>query len=254
LEAARVAAERGHQVEVFEAESHVGGQFMLRASISTWAEFEGVIDWRIEQLAKLKVPVHLGRRIDSADLEALEVEVLILATGAVPKNGPAISGDASVRVTTPHDLIRSGVEDARRAVIWDRAGGVVANGAMDAALDLGLDLDIVTPQFMVAEDTDVVQRVPLYERLLSAGTRFHPNSEVIDATSGMVTLRNVYSFKETQIGPVDLMIVWNGRQAQDGLQSHADALGLETHVIGDALAPRTAEFAIAEGAMLARRI
>ena len=125
---------------------------------------------------------------------------------------------------------------------------------MDAALDLGLELDIVTPQFMVAEDIDVVRRVPLYERLLSAGTRFYANSEVVETSAGMVTLRNVYSFAETSIGPADLMVVWDGRRARDELRSQAEELGLETHVIGDALAPRTAEFAIAEGAMLARRI
>ncbi|WP_137701664.1 oxidoreductase [Marimonas lutisalis] len=253
LEAARVAAERGHKVTVYEAESHLGGQFYLRASIPTWAEFEGVINWRREQLEKLQVPIHLGRRITADDLPGLEADALILATGAVPK-APRVPGDGSVRVTTPHDLIRNGAGDAQTALIWDRAGGVVASGAMDAARDMGLNLHIVTPQFMVAEDTDVIQRVPLYERLLSEGAQFHPNCDLADVAGGTVTLRNVYSYAETQIAPVDLIVAWDGRSVVEDLRGAAEAQGIEAHVIGDASAPRTAEFAMAEAAMLARRL
>ena len=253
LEAARVAAERGHHVEVFEAESHLGGQFYLRASIPTWAEFDGVIAWRREQLAKLQVPVHLGRRIAAEELGGLGADALIIATGAEPK-APAAPGDGSVRTITPHRLVRDGAGDARTALIWDRAGGVVASGAMDAARDLGLRLHIVTPQFMVAEDTDVIQRVPLYERLLSDGAVFHPNAELAGVEKGEALVRNVYSSELTRVGPFDLIVAWDGRDARNALYAAASAQGIEAHLIGDALAPRTAEFAIAEGAMVARRV
>jgi len=253
LEAARVAAERGHRVDLYEASSHLGGQFALRASIPTWAEFEAALSWRREQLAKLQVQVHLGHAIAESDLPGLGADALILATGATPAT-PVIPGDGSIPAVTPHQLIEDGIGDARTAILWDRAGDVVATGAMDAALGLGLKLKIVTPQFMVAEDTDVVQRVPLYERMLSAGTEFLANSELVNVHGGEVAIRNVYSLEETQIGPSDLIIAWNGRHATDGLAAAAEKLGIETHLIGDALAPRTAEFAFAEGALAARKL
>jgi 2,4-dienoyl-CoA reductase-like NADH-dependent reductase (Old Yellow Enzyme family)/thioredoxin reductase len=251
LETARVAAERGHRVTVYEAETHLGGQFALRAAIPTWAEFQGVIDWRRDALDRLQVPIRLGTRIEAADIPGLDADVVVLATGAEPR-ATKVPGDGSVPVLSPHDLIRQGAGDARRALIWDRAGGVVASGAMDAAVSMGLLLDIVTPQFMVAEDTDVIQRVPLYERLLSGDAAFHPNADVAGVKGGHVTLRNVYSARETTLGPIDLIVAWDGRHAQDGLSGAVAAAGLELHVLGDALAPRTAEFAIAEGALLAR--
>ncbi len=253
LEAALVAARRGHRVAVYEAESHLGGQFMMRASIPVWSEFMGAIDWRRRILEKLQVPVELGRRIGPEDISGLDADVVVLATGAVPVL-PDLPTDGSVRVVTPHALISEGAGGAVRAVVWDRAGGIVASGAMDAALGMGLSLDIVTPQFAVAEDTDVVRRVPLYERLLSGGARFHPNADVTGIEGGNVLIENVYSLEESRIGPVDLLVAWDGRQAVDGLRGAVEAAGIEVHVLGDALAPRSAEDAFAEGAMVGRRL
>lgn len=253
LEAARVAAERGHRVTLYEAESHLGGQFILRASIPTWAEFQGAIDWRRRMLERLQVPVHLGRRIAPADIAGLEADAIILCTGAAPVL-PPVDSDGSVEVITPHELIAHGNRGAHRALIVDRAGGIVASGAMDAANDMGLSLDIATPQFAVGEDMDVVRRVPLYERLLSAGARFHPNSDLLRIREGHAVLSNVYTLGETTIGPFGLIVIWHGRRAITELANAIRDQGIELHLIGDALAPRTAEHAFAEGALAARRV
>ena len=84
LEAARVAAERGHRVTLYEREAILGGQFALRASIATSREFQTVIDWRREQLKKMQVPIELGRGLASEDVRSLGAEVIIVATGATP--------------------------------------------------------------------------------------------------------------------------------------------------------------------------
>lgn len=252
LEAARVTADRGHRVTVYEASDRIGGQFALRASLPTWSEFQGALDWRVRQLARQQVQVRTGHAVAADDLAGLEADVVVLATGAAPVL-PDIATDGSVSVTSPHGLIRARPPSGR-VVVWDRGGGGIGAGAMDAAVDFGMDLDVVTPQFAVAEDWDVVRRVPLYERLLSAGARFHPNCDVTRIDGGQVVLRNVYSGFETALGPVDLLVAWDGRRAEAGLAGAIRAAGLDLHVIGDAMAPRTAEEAFAEGAMVARSI
>jgi 2,4-dienoyl-CoA reductase-like NADH-dependent reductase (Old Yellow Enzyme family)/thioredoxin reductase len=251
LEAARVAAERGHRVRLYEAATSLGGQFALRAAIPTWAEFQGVIDWRRRRLEELQVPIELGRRIDPAEVTSLGADVIILATGAEAKP-PAFLGD--IPVTTPHEFIRNGAGDARTAVIWDKAGGIVGGGAFDAVVDAGLIAHIVTPQFAVAEDIDLIQRIPLYERLLSAGATFHPNSDVVGIEGSHVIVENVYTGAKTPLGPVDLLLTWTGRTAVDDLAEAIRTAGIELHLIGDAVAPRTAEFAIAEGALVGRAV
>ena len=157
-------------------------------------------------------------------------------------------------MVTPHQLIREGVGDARTALLWDRAGGIVATGAMDAACDAGLRVHIVTPQFMVAEDTDTVQRIPLYERLLSNGAIFMPNADLVRIEAGEAVVQNVYSHEESRLGPFDLLIGWSGPAAMDNLMDAATNQGIEAHLAGDALSPRTADVAFAEGAMIAREI
>lgn len=252
LEAARVAAERGHRVRLFEAATSLGGQFALRTAIPVWAEFESVIGWRRRQLEELQVPITLGRRIETGDIAGLGADAIVLATGAMAK-APVFAG-AAIPVVSPHDFILNGPGDAKHAVVWDKAGGIVGGGALDAVIGSGLDVDIVTPQFAVAEDIDLIQRIPLYERLLSASARFHPNTDVVGVSGRNVLLRNVYTLGDTELGPVDLVVAWTGRNAVDQLADTIRAAGIELHMIGDAIAPRTAEFAIAEAALAARAI
>jgi NADPH-dependent 2,4-dienoyl-CoA reductase/sulfur reductase-like enzyme len=255
LEAARVAAERGHRVTLYERDSVLGGQFLLRASIPTWKEFQSTLDWRRAQLEKLQVRIELGREIRPADIPRLGADVILLATGAEPLPAPLPgAAESSIEVTTPHGLVRDGAGKGRTAVFWDQAGGIIGTGAMDALIDQGCKIHVVTPQFSVAEDIDVVRRVPLYERLLSAGAVFVPNSDVTALDGDKVVVRNVYSHEESRIGPVDLLVAWTGSRAIDGLRAAIEAAGIDLRLIGDAVAPRTGDIAFAEGAMAARSI
>ncbi len=254
LEAARVAAERGHRVTLYEKDAVLGGQFRLRAAIPTWAEFQGAIDWRLAQLGTLQVRIELGREIGPGDIAGLGADAIVLATGAAPR-APALPGAdrSTVRVATPHEFLRE--EPAARAtVLWDQAGGLVATGAMDALIERGCMLQVVTPQFAVAEDMDVVRRVPLYQRLLAAGAVFVPNCDVTGLDGRDVLLRNVYSGAESRIGPVELLVAWTGSRAVDGLRTAIEAAGIALHLAGDAVAPRSADIAFAEGALAGRQI
>ena len=255
LEAARVAAERGHRVTLYDRDAVLGGQFLLRASIPTSSELMGIIDWQRGQLAKLQVRIELGREIAPGDVAALDADAVILATGALPI-AAKIPGAAEspVEVATPHDVVRDGRPEARAAVLWDHAGGVIGAGAADALIAQGCRVHIVTPAFAVAEDIDLVQRVPLYERLISAGVRFVANCDVVRIDGGDVVVRNVYSLEEDRIGPVDLLVAWKGNRAVDGLRDAIEAAGLELHIIGDCSAPRTADVAMTEGALAARSL
>ena len=255
LEAARVAAERGHQVTIYERDVVFGGQFKLRASIRAWAEVQGVIDWRRKQLEKLQVRVELGRTIGDEDIAGLDADTVVLATGAEPLKADVPGADESdIEVLSPHDVVREGRPEARVAVVWDHAGGIIGLGAAEALIEAGCQVHMVTPAFAVAEDIDVIRRVPLYHRLIEAGTTFLPNAEVARLDGRDVVLRNVYSGEESRVGSVDLLIAWRGNRVVDGLRQAIEAAGLELHVVGDCLAPRLADIAVAEGALAARRI
>ena len=101
---------------------------------------------------------------------------------------------------------------------------------------------------------DVVRRVPLYERLLAAGAVFVPNSDVVGLAGDEAILRNVYTNDESRLGPFDLLVAWTGNRAVDSLRAAIEAAGIELHLVGDAMAPRSADIAFAEGALAARAV
>lgn len=251
MEAARVLAERGHRVTLFEADTGLGGQFSLRASIPHWEEFQGVIDWQRKRLQELQVRIELGHRIEAAEIGSLGVDGIVLATGALPVSED-MRGD--VEIVTPHTVVREGRPDARRAVVWDQGGGIVGQGVIEYMAAQGIDLTVVTPAFMVGEDVDLVQRVPFYERILSAGTKFMPNTDVARVDGRDVVLSNVYTYEETRLEDIDLLIAWRGSRSVADLVPVLDETGLPYRVIGDSLSPRTADLAIAEGAMAGRAL
>lgn len=255
LEAARVAASRGHRVTVYEKDTYIGGQFALRASIPVWKEFESVITWRRRELEKMQVRIELGREIKPEDVAKLGADAIILAAGAVPQKVP-IEGMASssIEVATPHDVVRHGRPDARIAVIWDAAGGYVGTGVVEALIAGGSTVHVVTPAFAAYEDIDLIQRVPIYQRVLSAGARLHPTSEVACLEGNAVIVRNVYSGDTIRIEQVDVLVSWQGNRAMDGLRTAIEAAGIELHMAGDCVMPRTADVAIAEGALAARNV
>ena len=255
MEAARVLAERGHRVTLYEADTMLGGQFALRASIPHWEEFQSVIDWRRRQLEQLQVRVELGRRVEADEIVALGVDAVVLATGALPlKEQLAGAEQSDIDIATPHEVVRDGRPDARVAVVWDQGGGVIGQGIIEYLAAKGAKVSVVTPAFAVAEDVDVVQRVPFYERVLSAGADFVPNHDVVRVDGSDVVIENVYSFEERRISDVDLLVAWRGNRSVDDLRQAAEDAGIECHVIGDSLAPRTADIAIAEGMLAARKI
>src|SRR5690606_26114087 len=85
LEAARVAAERGHKVTVFEAGPRAGGQILLTAQQKRRSEMIGIIDWRFEQCTAKGVTFHFNTYAETSDILALSPDVVIIATGGMPQ-------------------------------------------------------------------------------------------------------------------------------------------------------------------------
>ena len=84
LEAARVAAERGHDVTVFEAADQPGGQIRLTAQSPRRQEMISIIEWRMEQCKKRAVSFKFNTYAERSDVIALDPEVVVVATGGIP--------------------------------------------------------------------------------------------------------------------------------------------------------------------------
>ena len=119
LEAARVSAERGHQVIILEAASQPGGQLIL-ASRATWRrDIISVIDWRVAELEHLGVELRLNHYAETADVIALQPDVVIIATGGVPDFGAVEGREFCV---SSWDVLSGEVQAADNVLVYDGTG------------------------------------------------------------------------------------------------------------------------------------
>ena len=254
LEAARVAALRGHRVTLHERAEHLGGQLRTWTRLASKRELRRIVAWQQRQLERLQVRIRLGHRVESAaDLEG--AEAVVLATGARP--GPvSVEGAAEygVSVCTAHDALTSDPSAATASLVWDRAGGGAAVSAAEHLAVAGCRVVLVTPSMAVADDVDLTNRVPLYRRLHEHGVTMLPNSDVARIDGDGVVVTNVYTGREAAIPGIERVVVCDAAEARDEIAEALRAQGLRVLTAGDCVSPREVDVAMAEGALAAREI
>jgi len=119
LEAARVAAERGHNVVLFEAASRLGGQLLLAVRATWRRDLIGIIDWRAAELARLGADVRLNSYALADDVMRAQPDAVIVATGGMPDTGWL---DGAEHCTTVWDLLSGAAAAKDEMIVYDGTG------------------------------------------------------------------------------------------------------------------------------------
>jgi len=122
LAAATVAAERGHQVTLFDSSSEIGGQFNIAKRVPGKEEFFETLRYFTRKLQTTQVELRLNTRVDVAELAAGGYDEIILATGIAPRT-PAIAGVDHAKVLSYLDVILQRKPVGRRVAVIG-AGGI----------------------------------------------------------------------------------------------------------------------------------
>jgi len=163
LEAARVAAERGHEVVVFEASREPGGQVRLTARSPRRKEMIGIIDWRMEQCRERDVKFRFETLADNTDVLAERPDVVLIATGGLPHTEVLEAGNDLV--VSAWDVI-SGAQALRgRVLMFDDAGDHAALQAAEFIARGGAKLEIMTPDRAFAPEVMAMNLVPYMRSL-----------------------------------------------------------------------------------------
>ena len=144
LEAARVAAARGHAVTLFEAAEKPGGQILLACRLARRRELIGIVDWRMQRLAGAGVRSRFGTYADASDVLAETPDVVILATGGVPNTAVLEAGNDLVVSTW--DVLSGAVAPAARVLVFDDNGGHPAMQTAELLAEAGSAVEIITPE------------------------------------------------------------------------------------------------------------
>ncbi|KQR73011.1 NADH:flavin oxidoreductase [Rhizobium sp. Leaf341] len=165
LEAARVSAERGHDVVVFEAANHPGGQIRLTAQSERRREMMSIIDWRMGQCEKHGVVFHFNSWADADMIAAESPDVVIIATGGLPHTDILSSGNDLV--VSSWDIISGDVKPGANVLVFDDAGDHAGLQAAEIIAKAGARVEIMTPDRSFAPEVMAMNLVP-YMRSLQA--------------------------------------------------------------------------------------
>ncbi|HEX4267238.1 MAG TPA: NADH:flavin oxidoreductase [Steroidobacteraceae bacterium] len=170
LEAARVAAERGHEVLVFEAAAEAGGQIRLTARSRRRREMMGIIDWRMAQCAARGVRFRFETPADAEDVIAEAPEVVVVATGGLPHVEVLESGNDLV--VSSWDIISGSVAPLSDVLLFDDAGDHVGLQAAEILAASGAKVEIMTPERMLAPEVMNMNLVPYMRSLQKLDVTF----------------------------------------------------------------------------------
>ncbi|OLP58816.1 N-methylproline demethylase [Xaviernesmea oryzae] len=200
LEAARVLAERGHQVEVLEASGEAGGQVRLAARNPRRRELIGIIDWRLSELARLGVPIEYNVFAEEEDVRARAPDVVVIATGGIAHTPPLTAGEELV--VSSWDILAGTVKPEGPVLLYDDHGGHGGMSAAEMIAKAGVELEVVSPERLFAPEVGGMNYTPYARAIVEAGVRVTINTRLKsvrrDGNALVAVLGSDYSSNTTE--------------------------------------------------------
>ena len=249
LNAAWVAAKRGHEVHLYEKQTYLGGQLVPGSKTAYKREMQSLINFQKRQVELNGVICHMGQEVTAETVQKENPDVVILATGSRPVLPPVEGIDEALVVT--FDVVLNGNVQENKPTVIIGGGSTGCEVAyhlsemgspvtiVELMPKIGGDIEAVTKKLLLRKLKENNVRILTEHRLLRVGK----NSLVVAGPDGIETIIEAQR-----------VVIAIGIRQDDTIHQQIKALGYETHVIGDCLEPRTAKSAIYEGAKLGRSI
>lgn len=258
LEAARVAAERGHRVEVHEALPVTGGQFRLAGMQPRRAQILDLLDWYERQFTKLGVLLRLNSFLDEGAVAEHPAEVVILATGSLPDpearqrwlpSAPRLPGIEAGGVWSAEEAMRREARLADHVILYDEGGNWRGVGTAWTLAERGHKVTLVTPDpFAGREIARTSADGPARQRLARLGVRMLTEHRILRWHGNGATVQSLLDGAEETIA-ASALIMATTNVAFDPFPE--TLVGKTLHRIGDCAAPRQAPYAFHEGRRVA---
>lgn len=242
MEAAWVAAARGHDVTVFGMGSEVGGKARLRARLPGGETITSIYDYQTVCAQRAGVDLRLGIRADLQDVLALEPDAVILATGGtmhrpewLPEDVLA-QGWVSDLYTAMQDVVRLTIRQPGTAVVYDMDHTEGTYAAVELLAKCFERVVLMTPRALIAQDESLVTRQGIVRRLSEARVEMLLLTEPIWSErfeDGVLEYENVYNKDRGVIQDVVFLSYSTPRAANVELVEPLKQYDLEIYLIGD---------------------
>ena len=241
MEAAVSAAKRGHQVDLYEKDSRLGGQWNLAAMPPYKQELTTLVRYQQSQLRKLNVNVHLNTEMTAEKILELHANHVILATGATPAL-PPIKGIDNKNVVTSTDILsgRKSVKENAAVIGGGEVGAETA--AFIASTNRKASVFEMTDELCAKTEGSV--KLFLFEYLKNKNVSCYTNAKVKELTENSVIIEK-NGKDETYDGFTDIVIAVGGK-SYNPLEKELEGK-VPLTVIGDAVSVRQGIDAVHEG-------
>jgi 2,4-dienoyl-CoA reductase-like NADH-dependent reductase (Old Yellow Enzyme family) len=244
LEAAWVAAARGHRVRLWERADELGGQLRWIAKMPHRADFMGLLDHLLAQCARHGVRLETGREADLEAIRALAPDLTVVATGSVPVPARLPGGGA---VLSMEQALADGQACGQRVALLDTIGEWSGLSLAEHLARTGRHVTVFVPVAGFAWRTTIYSTLATRRRLREYGVRIAPLRVARRWDGTTLEVEDVSTGAIEPFSGFDTVIEAAYNRAEDGLFRALEVAGLPARAIGDSLAPRTALEAVFEG-------
>ncbi len=216
LEAARVCAERGHSVTLFEAATRLGGQLRLAAAATWRRDMSAIIDWYEHELAVLGVGTVLDTFADEATVMQRSPDIVLVATGGVPMQ-PDQDKDLA---TTSWDVLSGQRSVGGRVLVYDETGSHSGVSTAEFIATAGHKVELMTPDRQVGLSIGGLNYPIHLRELYARGVTLTPDHRLLGSrrigNRLYLRVQNCYS-REIVEREVDHLVINLGTEPEDGV-------------------------------------
>ena len=256
LEAARVAALRGHAVTICERAERLGGAVRLAAEAPGRERLALAVDWLETQVRRLNVTIRTGTEVTPELVTEEQPDTVIVAVGGRPGTLPRVALTDGMPVHTPRQVLAGDVSASPgKAVLLDAIGDQVGMEVAEWLVERGWQVEVVTRDMFVGQRlTQSLELTPWNQRAAAKGIAFRPQIAVQTVNCHTVEGVDIYDRRPVVIDDVTLVVPIAHEEPEEDLYFALKAKGQRVFRAGDCIAPRYMSQAILEGYRAGREV
>jgi mycofactocin system FadH/OYE family oxidoreductase 2 len=237
MEAARVAALRGHSVALYEQATELGGQLQIAARAPGRQDMAEPVRYYRRQFELLNVDVQLGTEVTLEMIEREAADAVIVATGGVAARG-SFPGSDNANVVLARDVLSGTAEVGKKVIVYSLDRSTEGFTTADFLLESGHEVELLIPHPIAPLATEQITFVFIMTRIARKGGKITMGLEIKSFDGSKLVLGGVFGSGVEAREGIDTVVVSRGSKANDSLYKALKGRVKELYVVGQALAPR----------------
>ncbi len=253
MEAARVAALRGHTVDLYEKNDELARELDIAARSPGREDFAEAKRYLSYQMKLLNINVHLGVTVTPEMVIEQNPDVVVVATGGIPFI-PDIAGANSNNVVEMRQILLEEVQAGQNVLVVDYQNHIYGLDVADFLAEKGKRVELITEPVFAGSAADIYTIETAHFRALSKGVVITPLTALKEIQDSTITVYNVLTNAERQINGIDTVVFCTDEKTNDSLYYSLKGKIKELYLVGQALTPRRLLDSIADAYTTARKI